>query len=306
MTIPTKNDPAVQAIVDRILAVLNGWSRGTPMEQARADWEALYAPDPKLPVPEPVDAGGVPGVCVSAGGRERKGVVLYFHGGGYQLGSTRTYRGLMTALATAAGCRVLGIYYRLAPEHKFPAPIDDALAAYTWLLDQGITPNNVVLAGDSAGGGLALATMLALRDRKQPMPAAAVLLSPWTDLEATGDSYDNRAAVDPIHSRPVVRAMARAYVGRDGDPRDPMASPVHADLTGLPPLLIQAGDHETVRDDAIRIAERAEGAGVDVTLEVWAGMPHVFQLYAEELPDAAKAIAAIGAFVTGRLMHSHS
>ncbi|WP_349631643.1 alpha/beta hydrolase [Bradyrhizobium tropiciagri] len=226
--------------------------------------------------------------------------ILYFHGGGFRMGSVTSHRDLIARFADASRCAVLAINYRLAPEYRFPAALDDALAAYGFLLDQGFKPDGIALAGDSAGGNLALALMLALRDRGQPLPAAAVLMSPWTDLAATGASYQSRAEADPIHQRKMILALAKDYLGEDGDPRHPLASPLYADLAGLPPLLIQVGDRETVRDDSVMFAQKAEAAGVDVALEVFAGMIHVFQMF-PEIPQARDAIASAGGFLRKHL-----
>src|SRR5690606_5447385 len=175
-------------------------------------------------------------------------------------------RNLGGRISKAANCRVLSLDYRLAPEHPFPAAVDDAVTGYRWLLDQGIRPDRIAIAGDSAGGGLAAATLVALKDRGEPMPAAGVCLSPWVDMEGTGESMTSRAALDPMVQKDGLKDMASLYL--DGaDPRSPLAAPLYADLSGLPPLLIQVGTAETLYDDATRLAEKAEAAGVDVTLE---------------------------------------
>jgi acetyl esterase/lipase len=212
----------------------------------------------------------------------------------------------MARLSAASGAAVLGVAYRLAPEHHFPAPLEDALAAYDWALQEVEGPSRVAFAGDSAGGGLALSALMSLRDARRELPAACLLLSPWTDLTAGGESYASRAGSDPIHQRPMILAMARSYLGPEADPRDPRASPLHGDLSGLPPLLIQVGDRETVLDDSTRLAAAAERAGVPVRLEVWDDMIHVFQLFAAELPEAAQAIAGAGAFLHERLFQPYA
>jgi acetyl esterase/lipase len=202
-------------------------------------------------------------------------------------------------LSKAAGSRVLSLNYRMAPEHPFPAAVDDAVAAYKWLLDQGIKPTNIAIAGDSAVGGLALATLVAIRDAGHPVPAAGVGISPWVDMEGTGETMTTRAAVDPVVQKEGLLGMAKLYLG-DADPKNPLAAPLHANLAGLPPLLIQVGDHETLLDDSNRIAERARKAGVDVTLKVWDEMPHVWHLFAPILPEGQQAIDEIGAFFQAR------
>jgi monoterpene epsilon-lactone hydrolase len=286
---------AVDDVVARIRAVYARWGRNTGIETMRRDWEALHAPDASVPRAVPVSANGVSAAWIGAEGLRRDRAILYFHGGGFQMGSIETHRTLAAAIAAAAGVRVLSVNYRLAPEHRFPAPLEDALAAYEWLLAGGLAPRHVALAGDSAGGGLAVSLLLALKARGRALPAAAALMSAWTDMEASGESFASRSAADPFHQRAMIRALAKAYLGPGGEARDPLASPLHGDLSGLPPLLIQVGDNETVLDDSRRLAERAKSAGVTAELEIWPGMFHVFQLYAAELPEARDAVARIGA-----------
>jgi acetyl esterase/lipase len=206
----------------------------------------------------------------------------------------------MSKISSATGCRVLGVDYRLAPEFCFPSPVADARSAFDWLGSQGVATSCIALAGDSAGGNLVLALLLALAGEGAPMPACAVLLSPWTDLSASGESYRTRAASDPIHQRPMIQAMARNYLGATGDAKDPMASPLFAPdaaVARFPPLLIQVGERETVLSDATDFADKARRAGVRVQLEVWDDMIHVFQQFPTELSQAREAIAAIGGFV---------
>jgi epsilon-lactone hydrolase len=226
--------------------------------------------------------------------------VLYLHGGGYVIGSPRSHRHLAAAIAAAASGSALLPDYRRAPEHPFPAAVDDAVAAYRWLIeDSGLRPGSIVIAGDSAGGGLTVATLLALRDADIPRPAAGVCLSPWTDLTCSLPSHTTRASVDPIVETSMVSRMASAYLG-GADARTPLASPLHADLAGLPPLFIQVGSDEVLLDDATELAERARTAGVDVTLEVWDAMIHVWQWFLPMLDEAQSAVDRIGAFVQER------
>lgn len=288
-------------VIERIRGVYRGWGRGTPVAQMRSDWDAAFGAC-AVPVScERVSAGGVDGEWIAASGVQPGKAILYFHGGGFRLGSVSSHRELTARISEASGCRVLAINYRLAPEHRFPAPLEDAVAAYSWMLDQGLKPENIAFAGDSAGGNLVLAAMLSLRERGLQLPAAGVLMSPWTDLAATGASYTSRADADPIHQRPMILALAKNYLGPDGDPRNPLASPLYADLAGLPPLLIQVGDRETVLDDSIMFADKACAAGVDVELQVWDGMFHVFQMFGAELAEARQAVGAIGKFLTRHL-----
>jgi len=226
-------------------------------------------------------------------------VVLYLHGGGYVIGSPRSHRHLAAAIAAAARSSALLLEYRCAPEAPFPAAVDDAVAAYRWLLDQGVSAGGIVIAGDSAGGGLTVAALLALRDARLPLPAAGVCISPWVDLTCSGASYATKAASDPIVKRAGVDEMARAYLGT-ADPRTPLASPLFADLRGLPPLLIQVGSEEVLLDDSIQLAERAKAAGVDTTLEVWEQMIHVWHWFLPMLDEAEEAVAAIGRFAESR------
>jgi len=223
-------------------------------------------------------------------------VILYLHGGGYVMGSIATHRATVARIARAAKARALVIEYRLAPEHQFPAAVDDSLAAYKWLLAQGYQPGKIVIAGDSAGGGLTLSTLLAIREAKLPMAAAGVAISPWADLEGTGDSHKTRAERDPMVGSANLGPMAKHYIG-ERDPKHPLASPIHADYRGLPPLLIQVGDAETLLDDSNRVAARAKAHRVKVDLEVWDDMIHVWHAFAKILPEGQQAIDKIGKFV---------
>ena len=226
-------------------------------------------------------------------------VVLYLHGGGYVIGSPRSHRHLAAAIAGAAEASALLLDYRLAPEHPFPAAVEDATAAYRWLLDQAIAPEHIVIAGDSAGGGLTVATLLALREARVPLPAGGVCISPWVDLTCSGASYATKAAADPIVRRAGVEEMARAYLGAT-PPRTPLASPLFADLRGVPPLLIHVGSDEVLLDDAVQLAERAKAAGVDATLEIYDRMIHVWHWFLPMLDEAQTAVNAIGRFVRSR------
>lgn len=248
---------------------------------------------------EPVNAGGVGAEWIAAPGAVTDRVILYLHGGGYVIGSINTHRAMIARIARASNARALAIDYRLAPEHPFPAAVDDATAAYRWLLAQGYKPAKIVIAGDSAGGGLALAALVALRDAGQPMPAGAVPISPWTDLEGSGDSVRSKAAKDPMVQPESLAVMAKQYIGSK-DPKNPLISPLHADYRGLPPMLIQVGEAEILMDDATRIAERAKRAGVEVELEVWDDMIHVWHVFAKILPEGQQAIDKIGKFVIAR------
>ena len=287
------------------LQIVNDLIRATEMtsgsvEERRAAIEQFAGPPPEGTTVETVDAGGVPAEWVIAEGVDRERVILYVHGGGYVIGSLNTHRPLVARLSAAADVRVLSVDYRLAPEHPYPAAVDDAVAAYRWVLAQGVAPASIAISGDSAGGGLTLATLLALRDAGEPMPAAAVPISPWADLEGTGESITTRAEVDLMCTAEGLKEMADWYAAGQ-DLRQPYVSPIHADMSGLPPMLIHVGDAEILRDDAVRVAERARADGVDVTLEVWDDMPHVWHTFAGILPEADEAIARIGTWLDERL-----
>lgn len=247
-------------------------------------------------------ANGVPGEWVIPAGMGSERIILYLHGGAYNAGSTRSHRALAANIAYAARARALTIDYRLAPEHPYPAALVDAFSAYRWLLDEEVRSEQIVVAGDSAGGGLTVALLTALRERGYPMPAAAVVLSPWTDLSASGASWQKNAQVDYLIHGSKLKEAARLYL-QDASPQTPLASPVYANLKGLPPLLIQVGSEEVLLSDSERLADHARLSGVDVTLEVWDGMQHVWQFAASFLPEARQAIDHIGKFIfaqTGR------
>jgi acetyl esterase/lipase len=268
-------------------------------KRARMELQTAAAPPPQGVRIEPVRAGGVPAEWTSAPGARADRALLYFHGGGYCLGSIATHRALVARIARESGLRVLSVGYRLAPEHPYPAAVDDALAAYRFALGEGIAPARIAFAGDSAGGGLVIAALLAARDAGLALPAAGACISPWLDLALTGDSMRTKAAVDPMVTADDLRLFARAYAG--ASLRAPTASPLFADLAGLPPLLLQAGTAEVLLDDATRFAAAARAAGVDVTLRVWDDMIHVWHAFAELLPEGAAAVRELAAFVTQRL-----
>ena len=248
---------------------------------------------------ENVDAGGTPAELVTAHGAPGSRTVLYLHGGGYVIGSPATHRELASRLSSASGAGVLLIDYRLAPEHPFPAPVEDAVSAYKWLLEQGHSPDRLSIAGDSAGGGLTVAILVRLKELGVPLPACGVCLSPWVDMEGIGDSMTSRAHADPMVQRDGLVAMAGVYLN-GADPRTPLAAPLYADLSGLPPLLIQVGTRETLYDDATRLARRAEDAGVPVEFESWDEMIHVWHLFAPMLDEGQEAIERIGEFIKTR------
>jgi acetyl esterase/lipase len=287
--------------LEQLVGLLRASPIGTSasIEEQRAAMEAMAIPPPEGTAVDPVDAGGVPAEWIGAPDADATRVILYLHGGGYCIGSLNSHRPFVARLSGATGCFALAADYRLAPEHPHPAAVDDAVEVYRWLLQHGADPTRMAIAGDSAGGGLTVATLLALRDRGEPLPAAAVCISPWVDMEGTGQSMTTNADADPMVGRESLLRLAAAYIG-DGDPRAPLASPIHADLSGLPPMLVHVGGAETLLDDARTLATRAEAAGVDVTLEVWDDMIHVWHAF-EMLPEAGQALARIAEFVDKHL-----
>jgi acetyl esterase/lipase len=248
---------------------------------------------------EKLSAGGVQAEWFRRTDAADGPVILYLHGGGYGLGSLETHRDLIARICRASRSSALALEYRLAPEHPFPAQLDDALAAYRWLLQQGTDPRKIVVAGDSAGGGLTLALLVKLRDSGDLLPAAAVCLSPWVDLEGLGESVDKNDRYDYISRRAL--AQYRKRFVDDDNVRNPLAAPLYADLRRLPPLLVQVGSAEALLDDSRRIVDRAHSAGVDVTFRVWEDMIHVWQLFAFMVPQGSAAIDEIGAFIRERV-----
>ena len=245
------------------------------------------------------NANGVAGLWITPKGANTDRVVLYLHGGGYVVQSARTHVKLAAHIAVQSNCRVLSIDYRLAPEHPHPAAVTDALTAYRHLLDSGYAPERIAISGDSAGGGLTIAALVAARDAGLPQPMAGIPLSPWVDLEGTGESMDSNAGNDFMVGRGALAMMADLFIG-NGSKRDPLAAPLYAELHGLAPLYIQVGGHETLLDDSTRLAARAARAGVEVRLDVFPEMQHVFQAFVGQMPEATEAIGRIGAYLTSR------
>lgn len=272
-------------------------SRELNLEVARQGLEALFA---QYPIPpdvaiEKTTIENIPAEWVVAPNAVRNRVFLYLHGGAYIMGSLNTHRDLAAKLSRSTSTSVLVIDYRLAPEHPFPAALEDALIAYRWLLANGFDPEQIVIGGDSAGGGLTLSTLLSLRDAGDPLPGGAVLLSPWTDLAGTGESMESRREVDPWLSPDSSRVVPSLYIG-SLDRRNPIVSPLYADLTGLPPMLVHVGNDEILLDDSVRLVENGRGVGVDMQLKIWDDMWHVFQSF--QIPEAKQAIDEIGQYVS--------
>jgi monoterpene epsilon-lactone hydrolase len=249
---------------------------------------------------EPGRLGDIPIEWSYAPGSDPTRLLVFFHGGGYCSGSIASHRNLVVEAGRAARARTLAIGYRRAPEHPFPAALDDAYAAYGFVLAKGIAPAKVALCGDSAGGGLVLATLTRLRDAQLPLPGCAWLLSPWVDLSMMGRSLETKADVDPLIQKSYLDELAAAYLAGH-DASDPLVSPLRADLGGLPPLLVQVGSAECLLDDATRIAARAGAADVSVTLEIWPKMIHAWPLWASRLGDGRRALATAAAFIEARL-----
>ena len=258
-----------------------------------------------IPVPADVatssgSLGGIPVVNVDVAGADPGSVIFYLHGGAYAIGTAESSVGLASDLARRAGTRLVTVDYRLAPEHPYPAAVEDAVAAYRGLLDSGVAASAIVIAGESAGAGLAAATLVALKQTGLPQPAAAVLMSPWADLTMSGDSITGKAAIDPALTADGLARRAADYLA-GADSLGELVSPIFADLTGLPPLLIQAGSHEILLDDATRLAAQAAAADVAVTLEVTPGVPHVFQGFAAILDEGNTALTSAGEFLRAHL-----
>lgn len=279
-------------------------SNSIPLDDVTSQREFMEAQQSMQRIPqditgEHVDIGACRGRMVRAPHVRQDAAILYLHGGAYIMGSIDTHYELMGRISRATNTQVLGIDYRLAPEHKYPAALEDSILAYDWLLSRGITAKRILLAGDSAGGGLAMATLLALKGQQKPLPGGAVLLSPWTDMTASGESIKTRADTDPMLSADAIAATAAMYLG-DFPADAPGASPVFGDLSDIPPLLIQVGENEVLLSDSTRLHENAQAARVTSTLHVFPGAFHVFHVIAD-LPETEKAIAEIAAF-TGALL----
>ena len=285
----------------------DAWDLNTSIPQFREECEKGARKSGKLPEGievSPVHIDGLPAGLsaewIRPSTKRHEGVLFYAHGGGYVSGSCSDHRRFVAKFVDGSGVSALSYEYRLAPEHPYPAAIEDSLAAYGWLLSKGVSPLQIVIVGESAGGGLCLAMLLALRDKGIPQPAAAVALSPWTDLKITGDSYRTKVKVC-ISPRGMNTVCSKYYVG-DNDPCLPWISPLYGDLHGLPPICIYVGDDETMRDDSLRFAEKAQEAGVEITLNVAQGMVHCYPLFAPLFPEATQAMQEICAFIK---THTH-
>lgn len=289
--------------IDKVLRLMvrRAPEANIPVEKLRKQYDAVLKRLSREDAPvqvTPVQTGRTKSVWVEPSESQDHRVILYLHGGGYCCGSPDTHRSVVARLCDASAARGLIVDYRRAPEHKFPAAVEDALDAYQWLLGQGIDAKGIALAGDGSGGGLAIATCMALRDANAPLPAAVVAMSPWSDLAMTSWSNLSLQKLDAMNSLSTLFISARHYL-QGKNPTEPLASPIYGDFKGLPPHLIHVGSNEILRDDATRLSQRAERGGTDMSVEVWAGMPHAFQLYSM-LPEAAGSLARLGSFIKTR------
>lgn len=301
-----RGDLLVSKGMKRVIKILTNNRNKTIQKRVKEDREYLEQLATLVELPkdvkiEKVDVNGIPSAWLTMPESIDNNVLLYLHGGGYVTGSITSHQDLVMRISRVSKMRALIIEYRLAPENPFPAAVEDALKAYKWLIEkEGINPQNTIIAGDSAGGGLTLATLIQIRDNHLPMPAAGITLSPWTDLAHTGNSITTKAQIDPFITVYDLIFDANLYLG-DAHPQNPLASPLYADLKGLPPLLIQVGTDEILLDDSTRFAERAEEAGVNVQLDVWQDMIHVFQAFADWAPEGQEAIEKIGQYIQNRI-----
>jgi len=298
---PSLRGRIVQSLMRVSLSRMEG---NRSIMESRVEIDALaekWIRPPKKVSMRTILADNIPSEWLEPCNLETQRVILYLHGGGYTICSPATHRMLTSHLALLAQARLLVPAYRLAPEYPFPAALEDALTAYHWLLKQGVLPEHIAIGGDSAGGGLTVSTAVSLRDAGEPLPAALFLISPWTDLTFSGESYHTRRKVDPIFSKEHGGPdFVPAYVGKD-NPANPLISPLFADLQDLPPMLIHVGDHEVLLNDSTLLAERAKGAQVNVEIEIWEGMWHVWHVFAPYVPESQRAIEQIGAFIQRHL-----
>jgi acetyl esterase/lipase len=273
------------------------WNTSIPLLRQEVEKSAsMFGKLPAQIEVSPITIDGFSAEWVLPAAATKDKLILYFHGGGYVLGSCQAHRSIVAKFVKGSGVGALLFGYRLAPEHPFPAALEDAVAAYRWLLAEGVSASHIVFVGDSAGAGLSLATLIALRDQGIPLPAAAVALSPWTDLGCSGESYKTKVKVDPA-TWPGSWTVFSQYYVRDNDPCLPWISPLYGDLHGLPPILIQVGEDEVLLDDSRRFAEKARDAGVDITLRVGEGMFHCFPVCAPLFPEARQAMNEICDFI---------
>lgn len=289
-------------ILFRLRLMINPHKGVLDVKKTRAETESLAA-NFKTKVEyshTPIEINKVPAEWIRIPKGSEDSVILYLHGGSYNSGSINSHRSLVANIAASANIQVLIVDYRLAPENPFPAAVEDTIAAYRWLVENNFSPSRIVVAGDSCGGGLALSLLISLRDANEQLPAAAVCLSPWTDLTCTGETWKTNDKSDLMLDPGAILESAHLYLGKT-DPRTPLASPLYADFNGLPPILIQVGSDECILSDSTRFAEEAKATGIDVTLEVWEGMQHEWHFAASILPEGRQAIDRIGKFIRNQV-----
>lgn len=294
---------STDSVVQRIRSVYTRWGRQPSVLRMREDWDAMLGVSRRFAAHD-VHAFGVPCQWITAPGVAKDRAIAYFHGGGFQVGSLHSHHQIMATLSEASNASVLGVAYRKMPEFGFPAPLEDGLCVMRWLASQGFSGQQLAVAGDSAGGGLAMTVLLAMQREELPTPAAGFLMSAWTDMTASGASYRTHSALDPLHNRSMMQALAHNYLGPSQDPREPLASPLWADdlsLARLPPLLFQVGEREVLLSDSEDLTRRVNDAGGQACCEVWPGMIHVFQLFPDDLPQARAALRAGGQFLDARM-----
>ena len=294
---------------EQLVAIYKGWmaqlgaNPEMPLDELRAMFDHMgdVTGEPGGVDYIETEAGGIPALWAVPKGCAQDRVLLCAHGGGYVTGSMYTHRKVYAHLAKAVGCRALIVHYGRAPENVHPGPVNDMATAYAWLLDQGIRPQHIALTGDSAGGGLAITTILRVREQGLPLPAASMPISPWLDMEAGGATFETNKERDVLVAREIIQGMASAFLGADGDRRHPLANPLHADLRGLPPVYIQVGGFETLLDDSHALAEALRRADGEVKLDIVPEMQHVFHFLAGTAPEADEAIQRLAAWVRPKL-----
>jgi len=292
----TSSEETARLEMEAVLADIAAHEWPTDIYEARELYDELGPPVATDISVEPITIGIIPAHMLTPPAFDTHRALLFLHGGGYVYGSFASHGGMTGEIARSSNCKTLQPQYRRAPEDPFPAAIEDACAAYEWMLAQGYRHEHIAFVGDSAGGGLVMATLLTLKNQNRPMPGAAVCISPWVDLEMSGQSYIDRQSIDPMIDRELADMLAALYLNGE-DAKNPRVSPIHGDLRGMPPLLIQVGEREVLFSEAFSLYERARASGVDVTFEEWPLMIHVWHLYFPILTAGRDAIARIGAFV---------
>ncbi|MGE0278793.1 MAG: alpha/beta hydrolase [Nitrospiraceae bacterium] len=288
----------LDALIMHVRAVFDSWTEKTTIGEMRADWESLFhgTKSEVDATSQKIQAAGFKGEWIVAPEADQDRAIVYLHGGGYVIGSVESYRDMCERPSRAAKACVLAVDYRLAPEHPFPAAVDDAVSAYRWVLARGIKPNRIAIAGDSAGGALTLALMFVIKQEGGALPACAVPMSPWVDLEHTGETFRTMDAVEPMCHKATLEGCAKLYLP-SGDVRNPLAAPIYGDFKGLPPLFVPVGGHETLLDDARRVTALAQAAGVPVELKIYDRQIHVFQIFASRMREAQQGVEDIGRFI---------